>query len=83
MAVKEVGVSDAEIAAAHQAANVALDKFDQTRLAEKMYSAAEDADHPYHLLATTLLRAFEQAAAGKGKERHAHDGSRRQTFKQE
>lgn len=28
-------------------------------------------DHPYHLLAATLLNAFLQASSGKGKERHA------------
>lgn len=33
--------------------------------------AAESDIHPYHLLAATLVRAFEQAANGKGKERHA------------
>lgn len=30
-------------------------------------------DHPYHSLAQALLGAFEQASAGKGKERHADD----------
>ena len=32
--------------------------------------------HPYHLLANALVAAFNQAASGKGKERHANDGVR-------
>ena len=35
--------------------------------------ALRDEYHPYHTLATVLLQAFEQAAVGKGKERHAAD----------
>lgn len=30
-------------------------------------------NHPYHALATVLLSAYEQAAMGKGKERHAQE----------
>lgn len=37
-------------------------------------TAIGDKDHQYHGLANVLLRAFAQAATGKGKERHAGDG---------
>lgn len=42
-------------------------------LAEEFIKALRSSGHPYHPLATTLLGAFEQAAMGKGKERHAND----------
>lgn len=35
--------------------------------------AVDDPDHPYHGLAWVLMGAFEQAALGKGKERHANE----------
>lgn len=35
--------------------------------------ALTDKKHPYHALATALLSAYEQAAMGKGKERHAQE----------
>jgi len=37
-------------------------------------NARNHARHPYHALATTLVNAFNQAASGKGKERHGSDG---------
>lgn len=36
--------------------------------------AMSDEHHPYHHLARTLALAYEQAAKGKGKERHASEG---------
>ena len=35
--------------------------------------ALSDVGHPYHELADVLEQAFQQASAGKGKERHAND----------
>jgi acyl carrier protein len=42
-----------------------------TEAHQSFAEAAEDEAHPYHLLSEVLLRAFAQAANGKGKERHA------------
>lgn len=42
-----------------------------TTTLEQFSAAVTQPDHPYHLLAKELLHAFYQAAAGKGKERHA------------
>lgn len=42
---------------------------DNTAIVEALHDCA----HPYHALAVTLAEAFEQAATGKGKERHAND----------
>lgn len=36
-------------------------------------NAAKDSSHHYHALADVLLRAYQQAAFGKGHERHAQD----------
>lgn len=40
---------------------------------EDFTKAICDPDHDYHSLANALLGAFDQASAGKGKERHAND----------
>lgn len=42
----------------------------------ELVAALNDDEHPYHLLAEVLVAAFNQAASGKGKERHANDGVR-------
>lgn len=47
----------------HPAAPVAAD----------FMKALEDDRHPYHSMAHAFLSAYEQAAIGKGKERHAND----------
>lgn len=38
---------------------------------DNFVSAASDPGHDYHTLASVLVRAFDQASAGKGKDRHA------------
>lgn len=62
-------VAESPIAVPEQA-SPALDLSD---LAQEFTKALRSNGHPYHSLATTLLGAFEQAAMGKGKERHAND----------
>ncbi len=42
-------------------------------LIDEFSNALKDPEHPYHALADVLLSAYEQAAIGKGKERHARD----------
>lgn len=50
-----------------------LPEADLDNVAEHFDLAVSDPDHPYHELAWALLGAFEQAAMGKGKDRHAND----------
>ncbi|MCE8012914.1 hypothetical protein [Billgrantia desiderata] len=49
------------------------DTASRTDVGDDFGQALRDAEHPYHALASALLLAYEQAAFGKGKERHAND----------
>lgn len=43
--------------------------------AADFFEALLDSEHPYHTLAHVLLRAYDQSASGKGKERHGGDNT--------
>lgn len=49
------------------------DTASRTNVADDFGQAVRTPGHPYHSLANALLLAYEQAAFGKGKERHAND----------
>lgn len=67
----------------HQTHKAAVPKFtpaddddrplSQRGVVDDIVVAFFDAGHPYHNLAEALIGAYQQAAFGKGKERHAND----------
>jgi hypothetical protein len=56
-----------------QAANINSAPLRVSAALGDFFTAARDPSHPYHEVADVLVRAYTQAAAGKGHDRHGKD----------